>query len=246
MVNGLKVIVVMPAYNAETTLKATYEEIPFSLVDEVILTDDFSNDRTAELAQSLKIQHILKHQKNKGYGANQKTCYEKALDLNADIIIMLHPDYQYSPKLIPSMAQMVACDVYDVVLGSRILSEGALKGGMPLYKYIANRALTFFQNVMLNQKLSEYHTGYRCYSASVLKGINYEENSNDFVFDNELLAQIIYKKYRIGEISCPAKYDKNSSSINFIRSLEYGVGVLRVSITFFLHKIGITKSKLFS
>lgn len=245
MINGKKIIVVMPAYNAERTLKATYQEIPMDIVDDVVLTDDYSTDKTSELALSLGIEHILKHDKNLGYGANQKTCYAKALELKADIIIMLHPDYQYTPKLIPSMAYMLAHDIYDVVLGSRILSKGAMKGGMPLYKYVSNRALTFFQNILLGQKLSEYHTGYRCYKASVFDKVDYDQNSDDFIFDNELLAQIIYNDLSIGEVSCPAKYEASSSSINFARSLKYGLGVIRVSIVFFFHKLGIFKSKLF-
>jgi len=236
----------MPAYNAEYTLESTYFEIPKDIVDEVILTDDFSTDKTAELADKLGIEHVIVHSENKGYGANQKSCYKKAIELEADIVVMLHPDYQYTPKLIPSMAYMVAHDIYDVVLGSRILSKGALKGGMPFYKYVANRILTFIQNILLNQKLSEYHTGYRCFNVSIFKNINYESNSDDFIFDNELLAQIIYSGFSIGEVSCPAKYEQGSSSINFVRSVKYGLGVLRVSILFFLAKSKIFDNNLFS
>jgi glycosyltransferase involved in cell wall biosynthesis len=246
MVNGNKVIVIMPAYNAKSTLKSTLDEISVDVVDEIVLTDDHSMDGTAELAKRLNINHVLEHKKNLGYGANQKTCYTRALELEADIIVMLHPDYQYNPKLIPSMVYMIAYDIYDVVLGSRILSKGAIKGGMPYYKYFFNRVLTLIQNILLDHKLSEYHTGYRCYKSSILKNINYEKNSNDFIFDNQLLAQIIYHGYDIGEISCPAKYDKESSSINFKRSVWYGLGVLGVSFSFWLHKIGIVKSKLFN
>ncbi|MFY0651989.1 MAG: glycosyltransferase family 2 protein [Cyclobacteriaceae bacterium] len=246
MINGKKVIVVMPAYNAKTTLKSTLDEIPRNIVDEIILTDDHSTDGTAELAKRLKIKHVLEHKKNLGYGANQKTCYNRALELEADIVVMLHPDYQYTPKLIPSMVNMIAYDIYDVVLGSRILSKGALKGGMPFYKYVFNRALTFIQNILLDYKLSEYHTGFRCYKSSALRRIHYENNSNDFVFDNQLLAQMIYYGYNIGEVSCPARYDKESSSINFRRSVWYGFGVLGVSISFWLHKIRLVKSRLFT
>lgn len=246
MINNKKIIVILPAYNAGKTLQKTFEEIPFDLVDEVILTDDFSNDDTLEIAKKIGIQHVISHEKNKGYGANQKSCYKKAFELNADIIVMLHPDYQYTPKLIPSMCHLVATDLYDLVLGSRILSKGALKGGMPLYKYISNRILTLVQNILMNQKLSEYHTGFRCFNAKTLREINFENNSDDFVFDNEIIAQLCYKKARVGEISCPAKYFKEASSINFGRSVTYGLGVLRVSFVYFFHKIGIGSSKLFA
>jgi glycosyltransferase involved in cell wall biosynthesis len=238
MVNGKKVVVVLPAYQAEKTLALTYAEIPLTIVDEVILTDDFSNDSTVKVAKQLGIVQIISHEKNKGYGANQKSCYSKALLSGADIIIMLHPDYQYTPKLIPSMVYLIANDVYDVVLGSRILSKGATKGGMPIYKYIANRFLTLVQNILMNQKLSEYHTGYRCFNSKVLRSIPFENNSNDFIFDNQLLAQILYEGFTIGEISCPAKYDKDSSSINFYRSTVYGLGVLGVSFAYFFQKLG--------
>ena len=246
MIRNKKVIVVLPAFNAEKTLEKTLSEIPRDLVDEVLLTDDYSIDNTVELAKKLDIDHVLIHTENKGYGANQKTCYEKALALNANIIVMLHPDYQYSPKLVPAMCDLVSSGVYDLVLGSRILSKGALKGGMPIYKYLANRILTLIQNILMGQKLSEYHTGYRCYNAHSLRKINFKNNSNDFVFDNELIAQFCFKNAKIGEISCPTKYDKDSSSINFTRSVVYGLGVLRVSFSYFLQKMGIFKFKLFS
>lgn len=245
MLNNQKIIVVLPAYNAEKTLEKTVSEIPLDLVDEIILTDDYSNDNTVEIAKKLGIHHIIAHDTNKGYGANQKSCYQKAFELNANIIIMLHPDYQYTPKLIPAMCTLIANDLYDVVLGSRILSKGALKGGMPLYKYISNRILTLIQNVLMNQKLSEYHTGYRCFNAQFLKQIDFENNSDDFVFDNEILAQLCYKKARIGEISCPAKYFEEASSINFSRSIRYGLGVLRVSVSYFLQKTKLFRFSLF-
>jgi glycosyltransferase involved in cell wall biosynthesis len=245
MLQNKKIIVILPAYNAEETLEKTYHEIPFDIVDDVILTDDFSNDNTIALAKKIGIKHIIKHESNKGYGANQKSCYRKAIELNADIVIMLHPDYQYTPKLIPAMCSLLANNVYHTVLGSRILGKSALKGGMPVYKYISNRFLTFVQNILMGQKLSEYHTGYRGFNISVLKKINFNNNSNDFVFDNQLLAQICFKKIVIGEISCPTKYFKEASSINFKRSLIYGLGCLSVSLKFFLHKNGIYKFKLF-
>lgn len=245
MLNNQKIIIVLPAYNAAKTLEKTVSEIPLDLVDEIILTDDYSNDNTIEIAQKLGIQHIIVHDTNKGYGANQKSCYQKAFELNADIIIMLHPDYQYTPKLISAMCSLIANDLYDVVLGSRILSKGALKGGMPLYKYIFNRVLTLIQNILMNQKLSEYHTGYRCFNAQFLKQIDFQNNSDDFVFDNEILAQLCYKKARIGEISCPAKYFEEASSINFSRSIRYGLGVLRVSISYFLQKTKWFRFSLF-
>jgi glycosyltransferase involved in cell wall biosynthesis len=245
MLNDKKIIVILPAYNAAKTLEKTYNEIPFDIVDDVILTDDFSNDDTISVAKKIGIQHIIKHEINKGYGANQKSCYRKALALKADIVVMLHPDYQYTPKLIPAMTSLLANEVYDTVLGSRILGKRALKGGMPLYKYISNRVLTLLQNILMGQKLSEYHTGYRAFNASILKKINFTENSDDFVFDNQMLAQICYQKVVIGEISCPAKYFEEASSINFKRSLTYGLGCLGVAVKYFLHKKGIVKSKLF-
>jgi glycosyltransferase involved in cell wall biosynthesis len=245
MINNKKVIVVLPAYNAEQTLRQTYNEIPFDIVDEVVLVDDKSYDRTIELAHGLGISHIIPHNQNKGYGGNQKTCYDKALELQGDIIIMLHPDYQYTPKLIHSMAYLIAFEVYPVVLGSRILGNGALKGGMPLIKYVANRFLTLFQNILTSQKLSEYHTGYRAYSRKVLESINYHSNSDNFVFDNQVLAQIIYKGYDIAEITCPTRYFKGASSINLKNSIVYALGVMKTSIVFFLNKIGLMNSVLF-
>jgi glycosyltransferase involved in cell wall biosynthesis len=245
MLLNQKIIVILPAYNAEKTLQKTFDEIPFGIVDLVILTDDYSKDKTVEIAKKIGIDYVIEHQENKGYGANQKTCYKKALELNADVIVMLHPDYQYTPKLIPAMCELITNQTFDVVLGSRILSKGALQGGMPLYKYISNRFLTLIQNILLNQKLSEYHTGYRCFKADFLRKIDFENNSNDFVFDNELIAQMIHHKAKIGEISCPAKYFEEASSINFKRSVIYGLGVLRVSFAYFFHKLGFVKSHLF-
>ena len=238
-----KVVVVLPAYNAAKTLEKTYREIPMDLVDELILCDDFSTDETSEEARRLGIDHVIRHEQNKGYGGNQKTLYHAALDLGADIVIMLHPDYQYTPKLIPSMVNIIGEDLYPVVLGSRILGKGALNGGMPYYKYVANRFLTLFQNILVNHKLSEYHTGYRAFHAKVLRGINFQQNSDDFVFDNEMLSQIIYAGFPIAEISCPTKYFEEASSINFRRSVKYGLGVMRVSFTHFLNKIGLMKSE---
>ena len=245
MINNKKIVVVMPAYNAERTLEQTFAEIPMDIVDEVILTDDCSKDQTILKAKQLGINQILIHEKNKGYGGNQKTCYNRALESNADIVIMLNPDYQYTPKLIQSIAFVIANEVYPVVLASRILGNGALKGGMPFIKYISNRFLTLIQNILMDQKLSEYHSGYRAFSSEVLKNICYNSNSDDFVFDNEMLAQILYAGYEMGEITCPTKYFEESSSINFTRSVVYGLGVLRVSIVYFLSKIGFIKSKLF-
>ena len=239
MLKSNKVVVVMPAYNAAETLEKTYNEIPFSIVDEVILVDDFGQDNTAEIATNLGIKHVIKHEYNKGYGGNQKTCYNKALAIDADIVVMLHPDYQYTPKLIESMCHIIANNLYPVVLGSRILGKGALKGGMPIYKYVANRMLTLFQNILMNQKLSEYHTGFRAFSSEVLKNINYNDNSDDFIFDNQMLAQLMYKGYEIGEITCPTKYFEEASSINFKRSSVYGIGVIMTSIKYFLTKIKI-------
>jgi glycosyltransferase involved in cell wall biosynthesis len=243
MVLNKKVVVILPAYNASQTLRQTYEEIPFDIVDDVILTDDASTDETILVAEALGIKHILRHSSNIGYGGNQKTCYRKALELKADIIIMLHPDYQYTPKLIPSMAYLIANNVCQVVLGSRILGKGALKGGMPLYKYIANRALTLVQNVLLDEKLSEYHTGYRAFSSDVLKKINFEANADDFIFDNQILSQAIYAGYEIGEIACPTKYFKEASTINFSRCVAYGIGVLLVSMQHILQRRKILSFK---
>ena len=244
MIKSKKVVVVMPAYNAYNTLEKTYNEVPFSIVDDVILVDDYGTDNTFELANKLGIKHVIRHEYNKGYGGNQKTCYNKALDLKADIIVMLHPDYQYTPKLIESMCSIIANELYPVVLGSRILGKGALKGGMPIYKYVANRILTLFQNILMNQKLSEYHTGFRAFSADVLNGIKYNENSDDFIFDNQMLAQIIFKGYEIGEITCPTKYFEDASSINFKRSFIYGIGVIMTSLKYFFTKIGIINWKI--
>jgi glycosyltransferase involved in cell wall biosynthesis len=241
MINGKKVVVVLPAYNAAKTLEITYNEIDFSIVDEVILVDDKSKDETIQEAKKLGIKYIVEHRENKGYGGNQKSCYNKALELGADIVIMLHPDYQYTPKLIPSMSHLIANDLYHVVLGSRILGKGALAGGMPWYKYVANRLLTLFQNILMNAKLSEYHTGYRAFSREVLQKVNYNANSDNFVFDNQMLAQIWYAGYEIAEITCPTKYFDEASSINIKNSSVYGMGVLRTSVQFRLQKWGLTK-----
>ena len=245
MINNKKIVVVLPAYNAEKTLISTYNDIPFDVVDDVVLVDDNSNDRTIEIAKSLGITNIVKHEQNRGYGANQKTCYSKALAIGADIIVMLHPDYQYTPKLIPSMCYLITNNLYSIVLGSRILGKGAVKGGMPVYKYIFNRFLTLFQNILINQKLSEYHTGFRAYSAEVLQTINYNQNSNGFVFDNEIIAQAFYQGYEIAEITCPTVYKKDSSSISFKNSIIYGFGVVATSLKYFLQKTGIVKFSLF-
>lgn len=245
MIRGKKVIVVMPAYNAEKTLEQTWAEIPRDVVDEVILTDDCSADGTVEKARSLGITQVLRHPQNMGYGANQKTCYHRALELGADIVIMLHPDYQYTPKLIEAMAYMIANGVYPVVFGSRILGKGALEGGMPLVKYVSNRFLTFFQNIFLSQKLSEYHTGYRAFSADVLRAVPFDLCSDDFIFDNEMAAQIFWAGYKIGEVSCPTRYFADASSINLRRSTVYGFGVVRVSLVYRLCKWHLCRSRLF-
>lgn len=246
MIGNKKITVVLPAYNAENTLEMTFNEIPFDIVDEVILVDDSSRDNTVEVAKKIGIKHIIKHENNKGYGGNQKSCYNKALELDSDIVVMLHPDYQYTPKLIHSMCYLMANGLYEVVLGSRILGKGALKGGMPIYKYISNRLLTFFQNTLMNQKLSEYHTGFRAFSKNVLKSINYNINSDDFVFDNQMLAQIFYANFEIAEITCPTKYFDDASSINIRRSITYGLGVLKVSIQYFLQRMHVAKFKIFA
>jgi glycosyltransferase involved in cell wall biosynthesis len=238
MLNNKKIVVVLPAYNAELTLERTFREIPKDIVDEVILVDDASSDSTVQLAKKLGITTIS-HEKNRGYGGNQKTCYAAALKSGADIVVMVHPDYQYTPKLIIPMAAMVGFDVYDCVLGSRILGGGALSGGMPLYKYIFNRFLTATQNILLGQKLSEYHTGYRAFSRKLLESISLENNSDDFVFDSQMLVQIIYSGFKIGELSCPTKYFPEASSINFPRSVKYGLGCLTSAIQFRLRKLGI-------
>lgn len=245
MYKNQKVVAVLPAYNAAETLEMTFNEIPFDLVDEVVLCDDASKDHTVELGKKLGIQHIIIHEHNKGYGANQKSLYNKALEIGADIVIMLHPDYQYTPKLIPSMVNIIGEGLYPVVLGSRILGKGALKGGMPLYKYIANRFLTFTQNLLVRYKLSEYHTGYRSFSKEVLETINFNANNDDFVFDNEMLSQIIYAGFDIGEVTCPTKYFEEASSINLTRSTKYGLGVLMVSIKHLLNKIGLMRSEIY-
>ncbi|HEY0612689.1 MAG TPA: glycosyltransferase family 2 protein [Chitinophaga sp.] len=245
MLNNKKIVVVLPAYNAALTLEKTYREIPFDIVDEVVLVDDASRDDTVEVGKKLGIRHIIRHDNNKGYGGNQKSCYNKALELGADIVIMVHPDYQYTPKLIPAMCSIIANEVYPVVLGSRILGKGALRGGMPLYKYIFNRFLTLSQNLLINQKLSEYHTGYRAFSKEVLLGIRYMDNSDDFIFDNEMLSQIFMKGFEIGEVTCPTKYFDDASSINFKRSAIYGMGVLKVSCQHLLHKLGVIKAKIY-
>ena len=240
-----KVVVVLPAYNAAQTLLKTYQEIPFDIVDEVILVDDASSDGTAMLAKEIGISHVILHQKNKGYGGNQKSCYDKALAVGADIVIMLHPDYQYTPKLITAMVSIIANDLYPVVFGSRILGKGAIKGGMPYYKYFFNRLLTLTQNILMNQKLSEYHSGYRAFSAEVLNKINYQANSDDFVFDNQMIAQICFEGFEIAEVTCPTKYFEEASSINFGRSITYGLGVLGVSFGYFFQRIGLYKSKIY-
>ena len=241
MIHGKKVVVVLPAYNAALTLEQTYREIPFDIVDEVVLVDDAGGDDTLSVGAKLGIKHLIQHEKNLGYGGNQKTCYRKALDLGADIIIMLHPDYQYTPKLIPAMAHLVATDIYPVVLGSRILGKGALEGGMPMVKYIANRILTLIQNIFINQKLSEYHTGYRAFSREVLESIRWDLNSDDFIFDNQIMAQCVDAGFKIGEVSCPTKYFAEASSINLHNSAIYGLGCLGVSIRYRLHRWGICK-----
>ena len=244
MVYGKKVVVVLPAFNAERTLRKTYEELPYEVVDETILIDDASTDETVRVAKDIKIKTII-HESNQGYGANQKTCYKAALESGGDIIVMLHPDYQYPPKLVVPMAYMLGSGEYDVVIGSRILGGKSLEGGMPVYKYVANRVLTFIQNLATGSKLSEYHTGYRAYTKEVLEAIPFLENSDDFIFDNEMLSQILYKGFNVGEISCPTRYFAEGSSINFSRSVRYGLGCIRVSIQYRLSKWGLFKFRLF-
>lgn len=244
MIQGKKLVVVMPAYNAEKTLRQTFGELPHEYIDEVILVDDASRDNTVEVAHSLEINAIV-HSENRGYGANQKTCYKEALRLGADIVVMIHPDYQYSPKLVTAMASMVASGHYDVVLGSRILTGGTLKGGMPIYKYMANRFLTLVENILLGVKLSEYHTGFRAFGRNVLEAIPLDRNSDDFVFDNEMLVQAVYFGFRIGEISCPTRYFEDASSINFSRSVTYGFGVLSTAMKYRLQKSGVRKVPIF-
>lgn len=234
----------MPAYRAALTLERTYREIPLDLVDDVILVDDASPDNTVDVARQLGIRYVIRHDRNKGYGGNQKTCYAKALELGADIVVMLHPDYQYTPMLLPAMISIIGNGLYPVVFASRILGKGALKGGMPMYKYIANRFLTFTQNLLMNQKLSEYHTGYRAFSGEVLRSLDFTHNSDDFIFDNEMIAQIFYKGYEIAEVTCPTKYFEEASSINFTRSSIYGLGVLRTSLLYMFTKLGLMRWKV--
>ena len=245
MILGKKIVVVMPAYNAASTLERTYREIPFDIVDEVILVDDHSRDDTFFKAKELGVNTVIRHEKNTGYGGNQKTCYKTALANGADIVVMLHPDYQYTPLLIEAMVYPIAKGLFDVMLASRILGKGALSGGMPLYKYVANRFLTFVQNILMSQKLSEYHTGYRSFSKEVLETLPLHQNDDDFVFDNEMLGQIAYAGFTMGEVSCPTKYFKEASSINFKRSVKYGLGVLRVSISYRIHAWGLANVHIF-
>lgn len=245
MYKGKKVVVVLPAYNAELTLEQTLKEVPMDVVDELILVDDASKDNTSEKARQLGVHHVIKHEKNKGYGGNQKTCYNKALEIGADIVIMLHPDYQYTPKLLNAMISIIGNEVYPVVFGSRILGGGALKGGMPMYKYIFNRFLTFTQNVLIGQKLSEYHTGYRAFNREVLTSVKFMNNDDDFVFDNEMVSQIFYAGFEVAEVTCPTKYFPEASSINFQRSLKYGLGCLKVSLVHRLCMWGVMKSNLY-
>jgi len=245
LIGDKKIVLVMPAYNAAKTVQKTYEEIPHDIVDEVVLVDDASRDDTVAVARGLGIRTVA-HKRNTGYGGNQKTCYRTALDLGADIVIMLHPDYQYTPRLVEGMVSPIARGVFDCMLGSRILSNGALRGGMPLYKYLSNRALTLAQNLLAGEKLSEYHTGYRAYSRRVLTAIDFHGNSDDFVFDNQFLSQVLYAGFRVGEITCPTRYAADSSSISFRNSVRYGLGVLSVSLALFLHRKGLRRSPLFA
>lgn len=245
MYNNKKVVVVLPAYNAEKTLEQTLKEVPMDVVDELILVDDASKDNTYGKAKELGVHHVIKHEQNKGYGGNQKTCYTKALEIGADIVVMLHPDYQYTPKLLMAMISIIGNEVYPVVFGSRILGGGALKGGMPMYKYIFNRCLTLTQNIFLGEKLSEYHTGYRAFNREVLTSIKFQNNSDDFVFDNQMVSQIFYKNFEIAEVTCPTKYFEEASSINFSRSVTYGLGCLKVSLIHRLCKWGVMKNDLY-
>jgi glycosyltransferase involved in cell wall biosynthesis len=245
MLNGKRICVVMPAYNAEKTLKKTYDEIPKDIVDEIILTDDASQDETVKLSRELDIKTFV-HTKNRGYGANQKTCYQEALNHGADIVIMLHPDYQYTPKLITPMASMMAEGIFDAVIGSRILGNKAMMGGMPLYKYVSNRVLTLAENLLIQQKLSEYHTGYRAFSRKVLETIPLLENSDDFVFDNQMLCQTLYFGFDVGEVSCPALYFDDASSISFSRSITYGLGVMETALKYAVAKRGMGHFKIFN
>ncbi|NBD96066.1 MAG: glycosyltransferase [Gammaproteobacteria bacterium] len=246
MIRNHKVVIVMPAYNAGRTLEKTLAEVPRDVVDDVVLVDDASQDDTAELARSLGIDHVIRHEKNRGYGGNQKTCYRTALDLGADIVVMLHPDYQYSPRLIPAMAELVASGLFPVVLGSRILGGGAISGGMPVYKYVANRLLTAFQNLCTGAKLSEYHTGYRAFSARLLEDLDLDANSDDFIFDNQMLAQVLGRGCRIGEVTCPTHYFGEASSIDFRRSVTYGLGVIAVSLQHAFGRAGLIRSRFFA
>jgi glycosyltransferase involved in cell wall biosynthesis len=245
MIDSKRVTVVLPAYNAEKTLEKTYREIPFDIVDHVILVDDLSSDKTLQVAEKLGIGHIIRHERNLGYGGNQKSCYDRALELDSDIVVMLHPDYQYTPRLIHSMCYIIADGVYDVVLGSRILGKGALKGGMPFYKYVANRILTLVQNLLMNQKLSEYHTGFRAFSGRLLRTIPYHRNSDDFVFDNQMIAQIFLAGFEIAEITCPTRYFEGASSINLRRSTVYGLGVIWTSVQYLLQKLKLARFSIF-
>ena len=244
MIENRRIAVVLPAYNAAKTLRITYEEIPKDIVDDIILTDDASSDDTVSVAADLGI-HTIRHERNRGYGGNQKTCYRAALDRGADIVVMLHPDYQYTPRLVTAMVAMLASGHFDAVLASRILGRGALAGGMPVYKYVANRGLTAIENLLLGVKLSEFHTGYRGWTREVLETLPLEACSNDFVFDNQMIAQVIHYGFRIGELSCPARYFAEASSINFSRSVVYGIGVLETAIKFRLHRMGAIRSPLF-
>ncbi len=246
MLNGKRIVVVMPAYNAEQTVEQTVAEIPRPVVDHIILVDDHSHDDTVAVAARLEGVEVIEHERNKGYGGNQKTCYRRALACEADVIVMVHPDYQYTPRLCCAIASMVAYGVYDCVLGSRILGTTALRGGMPLYKYVANRLLTMFQNILLGVKLSEYHTGYRAFSRAALEAIPFADNSDEFVFDNQVLLQLVAGGYRIGELSCPTRYAPESSSISFRKSVRYGLGVVGMTLRLLVHRLGWRRSPLFA